>query len=297
MITLAHISDVHLAPLPPVRWGELMNKRITGYLNWRLKRHTSLSGDGLHNLVQHLKEQGPDFVAVTGDLVNLGLEAEANTAWNWLQTVGDPHAVCVSPGNHDSYVKPTFEFNNDRWGDYMRGETMGAEQFPFVRRIGDVAVISCTSSVPSAPFMAIGRFEQDQADRLGRVLKLMGEAGYFRVVLIHHPPNLEARHPRLGLYGAKRFRQVVAEHGAELVLHGHTHKSTIYAIPGKAGDVPVIGVAAAGAAQREDGGEDPARYNLFKIERVGTSWACTMREFGFQRLSPDIVLRLSLRIY
>lgn len=297
MITLAHISDVHLAPLPPVRWTELMNKRITGYLNWRLRRHTSLSGDGLHNLVQHMKEQAPDFVAVTGDLVNLGLEPEANTAWNWLQTVGEPETVCVSPGNHDAYVKSTFGFNNERWGDYMRGETIDADQFPFVRRVGDVAVISCTSSVPSAPFMAIGRFEQDQADRLGRILKLMGEAGYFRVVLIHHPPNLEARHPRLGLYGAKRFRQVVAEHGAELVLHGHTHKSSIYAIPGKAGDVPVIGVAAAGAAQREDGGEDPARYNLFKIERLGTSWACTMREFGFQRLSPDIVLRLSLRIY
>jgi 3',5'-cyclic AMP phosphodiesterase CpdA len=297
MITLAHISDVHLAPLPPVRWGELMNKRITGYLNWRLRRHTSLSGDGLRNLVQHMKEQAPDFVAVTGDLVNLGLEAEANTACNWLQTVGEPDTVCVSPGNHDSYVKPTFDFNNDRWDGYLRGETVGAEQFPFVRRIGDVAVISCTSSVPSAPFMAIGRFEQDQAERLGRILRLTGEAGYFRVVLIHHPPNLEARHPRLGLYGAKRFRQVVAEHGAELVLHGHTHKSTIYAIPGRAGDVPVIGVAAAGAAQREDGGEDPARYNLFRIERLGTSWACTMREFGFQRLSPDIVLRLSLRIY
>ena len=93
MITLAHISDVHLAPLPPVRWGELMNKRLTGYLNWRLRRHTSLSGDGLHNLVQHMKEQSPDFVAVTGDLVNLGLEAEANIAWNWLQTVGEPAAA------------------------------------------------------------------------------------------------------------------------------------------------------------------------------------------------------------
>ena len=61
--------------------------------------------------------------------------------------------------------------------------------------------------------------------------------------------------------------------------------------------MPVIGVAAAGAAQSEDGSEDPARYNLFKIERVGTAWSCSMREFGFQRLSPDIVLRLSLRIY
>jgi 3',5'-cyclic AMP phosphodiesterase CpdA len=297
MITLAHISDIHLAPLPPVKWTELMNKRITGYLNWRLRRQSTLSGEGLHNLVQHMKEQSPDFVAVTGDLVNLGLEPEANTAWNWLQTVGTPETVCISPGNHDSYLKQSFAWNDARWGEYMRGETIDAAQFPFVRRVGDVAVISCSSSVPSAIGFAVGRFDQDQASRLGRILKLMGEAGYFRVVLIHHPPNLEARHPRLGLYGAKRFRDVVAEHGAELILHGHTHKSTIYAVPGRDGDVPVIGVAAAGAAQSEDAGEDPARYNLFKIDKLGTAWSCTMREFGFQRLSPDIVLRLSLRIY
>jgi 3',5'-cyclic AMP phosphodiesterase CpdA len=297
MTTLAHISDIHLAPLPPVRWTELLNKRITGYLNWRFRRQATLSGEGLTNLVRHMREQSPDFVAVTGDLVNLGLEAEANTAWNWLQTVGDPHEVCISPGNHDSYVKPTFEWNNERWGEYMRGETIDAAQFPFVRRIADIAVISCTSSIVSGVGFAIGRFERDQAARLGRILKLMGDAGYFRVILIHHPPNLEARHPRLGLYGAKLFRQVVAEHGAELILHGHTHKSTIYAVPGLNGDVPVVGVAAAGAAQSEDGGEDPARYNLFKIERLGTAWSCSMREFGFQRLSPDIVLRLSLRIY
>jgi 3',5'-cyclic AMP phosphodiesterase CpdA len=297
MITLAHISDVHLAPLPPVKWTELANKRLTGFINWRLRRHNTLSGDGLANLVRHMREQKPDFTAVTGDLVNLGLEAEANTAFNWLQTVGTPDEVCVSPGNHDAYVRPAFGYNNARWGEYMSGETLDAAQFPFVRRIGDVAIISCSSAVPSAPFFAIGRFEQDQADRLSRILKLLGEAGYFRIIMIHHPPNLEARHPRLGLYGAKLFRDAVARHGAELVLHGHTHKSSIFAIPGLTGDVPVVGVAAAGAAQSEAASEDPARYNLFKIERLGTAWSCTMREFGFQRLSPDIVLRLSLRIY
>jgi 3',5'-cyclic AMP phosphodiesterase CpdA len=297
MTTLAHISDVHLAPLPPVRWTDLLNKRLSGYLNWRYRRQSTLSGEGLTNLVRHMRDQEPDFTAITGDLVNLGLEAEANTAWNWLQTVGPTEHVCVSPGNHDSYLKPSFDWNNERWGDYMRGETLDADQFPYVRRVGDLAIITCSSSVPSPLGFAIGRFETDQAARLGRILRMMGAAGYFRVILIHHPPNLEARHPRLGLYGAKLFRDAVAANGAELVLHGHTHKSTIYAIPGNLGDVPVVGVAAAGAAQSEDGGEDPARYNLFKIERLGTAWSCTMREFGFQRLSPDIVLRLSLRIY
>jgi 3',5'-cyclic AMP phosphodiesterase CpdA len=297
MITLAHISDVHLAPLPPVKWTELMNKRITGYLNWRFRRQSSLAGDGLHNLVQHMREQAPDFTAVTGDLVNLGLEPEANTAWNWLQTVGDPTTVCVSPGNHDAYLKPSFGYNNTRWAEYMRGETIDAAQFPFVRRIGDVAIICCSSAVPSGPTFAIGRIERDQADRIARILRLMGEAGYFRIVLIHHPPNLEARSVRLGLRGAKLFREAVAAQGAELILHGHTHKSTIYAIPGKTGDVPVVGVAAAGAAPSEDGGGGPPRQNMLNIERRGTPGSSTQREFGFQRLSPDIVLRLSLRIY
>ena len=128
-------------------------------------------------------------------------------------------------------------------------------------------------------------------------VKLLGEGGYFRVVLIHHPPNQEQAHPRLGLYGARDFRRVIAENGAELILHGHTHQSSIYAIPGPHGDVPVVGVAAAGAAQNDSGGHDPARYNLFAIQRLGTAWQCNMREFGFQRLGTDIVLRLSVRIY
>ncbi len=150
----------------------------------------------------------------------------------------------------------------------MQGETVDERPFPFVRRVGDVAVISCSSAVPSPPWMAIGKFEADQAARLARCLKLLGDGGYFRVVLIHHPPNQEQAHPRLGLYGAKLFRKVIAEHGAELILHGHTHKSSIYAIPGPHGDVPVIGVAAASAAQGASDGHDPARYNLFNIQRL-----------------------------
>jgi 3',5'-cyclic AMP phosphodiesterase CpdA len=297
MITLAHLSDVHLAPMPPVRARDLMNKRITGYLNWKIKRERDLSGDGLVKLVHHMREQSPDMTVVTGDLVNIGLEAEINTAHNWLETLGPAEQVCVSPGNHDAYVKGQLARAMERWDGYMMGETVDAAPFPFVRRVGDVAVISCSSAVPTPPWIASGRFERQQAERLARCLKLLGDGGYFRVVLIHHPPNQELAHPRLGLYGAKLFRETVAQHGAELVLHGHTHQSSIHAIPGPSGDVPVVGVAAAGAAQGDSRGHDPARYNLFSIQRLGNAWQCTLREFGFQRLSTDIVLRLSMRIY
>jgi 3',5'-cyclic AMP phosphodiesterase CpdA len=297
MITVAHISDVHLAPLPPVRFSDLLNKRITGFVNWKIKRQKTLDGEGLTRLVRHLNGQYPDFVAITGDLVNLALDAEIHSAYNWLQTVGAADRVCISPGNHDAYVPGQLEKALHRWDAYALGETIDDNQFPFVRRLGDVAVISCNSAIPTLPWLAAGRFESDQQARLTRCLRLLGDAGYFRIVLIHHPPNQEARHARLGLWGARNFRRAVAEAGAELVLHGHTHKSTIYSIPGPTGDVPVIGVAAAGTAHDDASGHDPARYNLFRIERVGSSWQCTMREYGFQRLHTDIVQRLSVRIY
>ncbi len=296
MITLAHISDIHLSPLPKVGPRDLVGKRLTGFLNWKLKRHGELNSETLVQLVEHMKGQNADFTAVTGDLVNLALPEEVERAGRWLQGVGNPANVAVCPGNHDAYVPGALESAQSLWGDYLKGETLEGQAFPFVRRVGDVAIISCSSAVPTPPFMAVGKFEEKQAARLTRILKLLGDAGYFRVVMIHHPPNAELQHPSFGLKGHRLFRQVVAAEGAELILHGHTHRSSIHHVPGKGHEVPVIGVAAASAAQ---GGtlDDPARYNLFRIEKTGNGWNCTMREFGFQRLGQDIVMRMQMRIY
>jgi 3',5'-cyclic AMP phosphodiesterase CpdA len=295
MITLAHISDIHLSPMPEIGWRDLIGKRLTGYLNWKLKRHDELNSETLASLVAHLQSQQADFTAVTGDLVNLAMPYEVDRAGQWLQALGQHDKVAVCPGNHDAYVPGALESAQQCWGEYMRGETLDEAAFPFVRRVGELAVISCSSAVPTRPFLAIGRFDEAQADRLARILHVMGEAGYFRTVLIHHPPNAELQHPSFGLKGHKLFRQVIERHGAELVLHGHTHRSSIHSIPGKGREVPVVGVAAASAAQ---GGslDDPARYNLFRIERAGDGWTCTMREYGYQRLGSDIVMRLQMRI-
>ena len=281
--------------MPDIGWRDLLGKRLTGFLNWKLKRHGELNSETLTGLVAHMQAQNADFTAVTGDLVNLALKVEVERAGLWLSALGPTDKVAVCPGNHDAYVPGALESAQDIWGDYMRGETLDDSVFPFVRRVGELAIISCSSAVPTRPFLAIGRFDEKQAERLGRILKVMGEAGYFRTVLIHHPPCPELQHPSFGLKGHKLFRQVIAEHGAELVLHGHTHRSSIHSIPGQGKEVPVVGVAAASAAQ---GGtlDDPARYNLFKIERAGEGWTCTMREYGFQRLGTDIVMRLQMRI-
>ncbi|MCS6761485.1 MAG: metallophosphoesterase [Candidatus Devosia symbiotica] len=295
MITLAHISDIHLSPMPEVSWRDLLGKRLTGYLNWKLRRHDELNSKTLTSLMSHLQAQKADFTAITGDLVNLALPVEIERAGAWLGALGLADKIAVCPGNHDAYVPGALELARKSWGEYLKGETLDEGAFPFVRRIGELAVISCSSAVPTRPFLAIGRFDEQQAHRLGRILKVMGEADYFRTVLIHHPPNPELQHSSFGLKGHKLFREVIVKHGAELILHGHTHHSSIHSIPGKNREVPVVGVAAASAAQ---GGtlDDPARYNLFRIERLGDSWTCTMREYGYQRLGTEIVMRLQMRI-
>ncbi len=296
MMTLAHISDVHLAPLPPVKPTELLSKRLVGYANWKLRRARTMAGDGLPAMIAHLQASRPDLVAVAGDLTNLALPAEIDRALVWLEGVGDPRRVCAIPGNHDAYVRGALDRATATWGAYMRGETLDSAPFPFVRRIGDVAVICCSSAIATPPWVAAGNFDAPQAERLGRCLRLLSDGGYFRVVMIHHPPNPEGWNARHSLWNARRFRDVVRRHGAELVLHGHTHKSSMHAIAGPGGEIPVVGVAAGGATLGH-ATDDPARYNLFRIERVGAAWSVTMREFGFQRLGTDIVLRLQMRIY
>ena len=45
MFILAHLSDIHLAPLPRPNPFELLSKRGLGYINWlRKKKDTGSSG-------------------------------------------------------------------------------------------------------------------------------------------------------------------------------------------------------------------------------------------------------------
>lgn len=296
MVSLAHISDVHLSPLPAVGVRDLLNKRITGFLNWRMNRTHHMHRNTLAGLVTHMKAQQPDFTAVTGDLTNLGLDAEFTNAAAWLKSVGAPSRVCAIPGNHDAYVRGARERFRSVLGEYATGELIDTAPYPFVRRIGDVAIVGCSSAVATPPFFASGNFSPRQAVRLEKCLDILGKAGFFRVVLIHHPPNDElASDFRLGLSNAALFRTVIAGSGAELVLHGHTHRSSVNEIDGPGYGVPVIGVAAASADAAS--GDDPARYNLFTIDRTRKGWRCDLREYGYQRIGDEIVLRLEMRVY
>src|SRR3954451_20322608 len=283
MFVLAHLSDPHLAPLPRPRPLELLSKRGLGYINWLRQRRSIHRADMLAALVGDLKNQAPDHVAVSGDLVNLSLTTEFVPARDWLAGLGDPHDVTVVPGDHDAYVRPAEQFAERHWDGFMRGDD--GESFPFVRRRGPLALIGLSTSLPTLPLAATGRLHGDQLPRLGELLTKLKREQMFRVVLIHHPPFAGANYFRR-LTNAAALREVLREHGAELVLHGHHHEASLHFLPGPQMRVPVVGVpSASGAPERRD---EPAGYNLYEIEGAWGAWRCTMvsrglGSGGFQR--------------
>src|SRR6478672_2196181 len=95
---LAHLSDPHLPPLPAPRFGDLMNKRALGYLNWTRNRHKYQRREVLDALVSDMHRQRPDHIAMTGDFVNLALEAEFEPARAWLEGIGSPERITIVPG-------------------------------------------------------------------------------------------------------------------------------------------------------------------------------------------------------
>src|SRR5687768_2136529 len=96
-ITLAHVSDVHLSPLRGIELRHLNVKRSLGYLNWQRQRRRTHRRSTLDLVIADLLAHKPDHIAVTGDLINLGLPAEYEAARAWLHAVGPPHHVTVVP--------------------------------------------------------------------------------------------------------------------------------------------------------------------------------------------------------
>jgi 3',5'-cyclic AMP phosphodiesterase CpdA len=274
---LAHLSDAHIGPIPRPRLAELAGKRITGYVNWLHKRAQFHDMGVLARIVEDIAAQQPDHVAMTGDIVNIGLDAEIEAARDWLSTLGGPERVSFTPGNHDVYVPEASPRVAETFAPWTTSEAAG-EGFPYLRRRGGVALIGLSSAVPTAPFVASGRLGTSQLQRLAALLDETREQGLARVVMLHHPPHRGGAKPLRGLDDARDFEAIVARHGAELVLHGHNHRISVHRLPGRDGPTPVVGVASASA--RAGAHYPPAAYNLYSIDRRDEGVAVTARTRG-----------------
>lgn len=264
--TLAHLSDVHLSPLPGVSPRYWNAKRALGLINWHRKRRSVHRRDIADKIIADALSLRVDHIAITGDLINLGLPAEYEAALGWLQSIGPPEHVTVVPGNHDVYTWLPGHPGAARWASYMGSEEQSLA-FPFVRPAGPLTLVGLNSAIETAPFVAAGRLGQHQIEVAGEMLERLGQEGAIRVVLIHHPPLPGLASPRRALEDAQPFTRMLERNGAELVLYGHNHRErldwlTYAAQQGERAFIPVVGAPSASAG-RAHHDEPLARYNVF----------------------------------
>jgi 3',5'-cyclic AMP phosphodiesterase CpdA len=175
------------------------------------------------------------------------------------------------------------------WAPYLTGDGGTRPDFPYVRRRGPVALIGVSSAIATGPFMATGHVARPQLDRLADLLRQAEAEGLARIVLMHHLCIDGATKPLARLLEANRFREVIAAAGAELILHGHTHRASINWISGPERSVPVVGVQAASLRPATD--RHGAGWNLFEIEGTSSDWHITLSDRSFGPVGTQIAER------
>jgi 3',5'-cyclic AMP phosphodiesterase CpdA len=263
---LAHLSDAHIGPVPRPNLAELLGKRATGYVNWLSKRAAQHDMGVLGRIVADIRAAAPDHIAMTGDIVNIGLAAELALARDWLATLGAPREVSFVAGNHDAYVRDAAAMVETVFSPWTEGDD-GSAAYPYLRRRGPVAIIGLSSGVPTAPFVASGRLGEAQLAKLAALLEDTGAEGLIRIVLIHHPPWRGGARALRGLDDSAAFEAVLSRCGAELALYGHNHKPGVHRLPSRDGETLLVGAASASA---RPGSHAPgASWHMFEIEGRG----------------------------
>ena len=264
--TLAHLSDPHLNPLPRISPRLLIGKRALGYANWVRSRRLVHDMALLGRLVEDVLAQKPDHVACTGDVTHIGLPAEFPTAVAFLAKFGARDHVSFVPGNHDAYLPSSLAALGETMAPWCRSDD-GTEGFPWFKVRGNVALIGLSSAVPTGLFMAWGRLGREQIDKCDMLLRHAAGRGLTRVVLIHHPPHLGGAKAGRELKDAGAFEAMIDSAGAELVIHGHNHKTSLGWLQGPVAPTPVLGVASCSMTARAHG--ENAAWHLIRIPDDG----------------------------
>ncbi len=265
-----HLTDPHLSTLKHVKLSQLINKRILGYLSWRTKRRFYHLPSVLEELVKDMQTINPDHVVISGDLTHIGIPDEFDQVAQWLPTVGGAETVTVIPGNHETYVQSDRNQTFSKWHGYMASDettdsASNTIDYPIVRIRESVAFIGLNSAYASMPFLATGKLGNQQLKKLAQVLEKTRQQGLFRVVVVHHPPMPGICKWRKRLVDARLLEKVLRDHGAELVLYGHTHKTQYQELATLTGTAPVISVSSASSISNQSSRR--ASYAIFRVNR------------------------------
>ncbi|MGB0620760.1 MAG: metallophosphoesterase family protein [Myxococcota bacterium] len=283
-IRFAHLSDWHATTLVGGGLDRFRGKRISGWASWALNRRRHHDPAILDAAIRDVHAQSVDRILVTGDLTHISLPQEFRVAAGQLARLGSPEEVFLIPGNHDCYVRTDPENAWDHWAPYLRGAASSAlpsalaplaspspedgraptyADYPTLRIHDRLAIIGLCSSIPTPIFVAGGELGAQQLERLEALLSATGDAGYFRVLMIHHPIAAGTEPARRALWDGEALCGVLARTGAELVLHGHKHRRRLRTVPGPRADVPIVGVPSTSEVGSQP--DKQAQYHVYTV--------------------------------
>lgn len=276
---IAHLSDLHLMG-GPIRAHRLLNKRLTGWVNLKYRRHALHRPALVRALAAEIHRLDVDHVVVTGDLSNLSLEDEFDAVKRLLdEDLRFPaDRVSIVPGNHDVYTSGSVRKRRFAayFGKYATSDLPElvtdhpAGAFPFVRFRGPAAIIGLASAVPRPPMIAAGEIGRPQLEALGRVLEHPEVRRRLPVILLHHPPNNPASRQRTltnGLWDSERLLQRLGVMDKGIVLHGHLHERVQRALSDAQPGVRVVG--ATSASLEHAGDHKHAGFHVYEVDATG----------------------------
>lgn len=226
MRRIAHLSDVHI-----------LDARA-GTRRARYRFATQLVSLGHHGVnplarVRRLaralsvaKQHGADHIVISGDLTEVGEDAEFEQFAEVLHDAKLPEdSVTLVPGNHDAYT------NGDGWARAMRGPlarfaaASAAAAGKIVDR-GPVALLPIDTTRFQTIAWSGGVFTKETAAAVDRRMSDPAFRDKAMLLVVHHPPFHPVKVMKWidGLRGGANVLDLLARHPRLQLLHGHLHR-------------------------------------------------------------------------
>ena len=174
--------------------------------------------ESIDALAKLVEEARPELVIASGDLTHRGLRSQHERAAEFLRGLRLP--LLTIPGNHDiPYTFPK-RFTSP-WREFER---LWEETEP-VYRSDSVIAVGLNSVRPWRH--QSGRLRDDQVRRAAELLHEAPDGALRIVVFHHHLLGAPWRSRKKPVAKRNRVLALLVEAGADLVLAGHIHQSTI----------------------------------------------------------------------
>lgn len=227
-IRIGHLSDIHVPAIQSLPLRDVFSKRITGFLNFKLKRQKEYDVRVLQTAVQRLIEARVELVIISGDLTNLAYRQEFERAYTLLQPLSDARIPwLVVPGNHDRYLSSAIDGRMEEiFANHLGDSLSDVDAYPWLSFQPGATIIGLNSAVANAPFQAWGHVSDQQLHAVEAATARIQSAAQPIVLVVHHhlgkAPNKDNDTNR-NLRNSDAVLALAQKLGVQLVLHGHNH--------------------------------------------------------------------------